>query len=252
MSEFITVETQDEITMLTLHRPEVLNAIHEGLRREVIAALAEFNADDGQRAMVMTGAGDRAFTTGQDLREAMELDAGNTAEWQEQLRGYLGAIRDLDKPLVAALNGVAAGAGFYTALLCDMRIGHPGIKMGQPELNVGFPSVVGTRLMYLTLGHAATVDLTLTGRLVDGEEALRLGLVHELVPRERVMDRSLELARELGGKPPVAMKLTKQALREFTQDVFDGAIDTGKELQPLAYASGEPQRVIAEFLARKK
>ena len=252
MSEFISVEKRDEITILTLHRPEVLNAIHEGLRREVVAALAEFNADDGQRAMVMTGAGDRAFTTGQDLREAMELDAGNTAEWQEQLRGYLGAIRDLDKPLVAALNGVAAGAGFYTALLCDMRIGHPGIKMGQPELNVGFPSVVGTRLMYLTLGHAATVDLTLTGRLVDGEEALRLGLVHELVPRERVMDRSLELARELGGKPPVAMKLTKQALREFTQDVFDGAIDTGKELQPLAYASGEPQRVIAEFLARKK
>ncbi len=94
--------------------------------------------------------------------------------------------------------------------------------------------------------------LTLTGRLVDGEEALRLGLVHELVPKDRVMDRSLELARELGAKPPVAMKLTKQALRDFTQGVFDGAIDKGKELQPQAYASGEPQRVIAEFLARKK
>ena len=252
MSEFIYVETRDEITVLTLHRPDVLNAIHEGLRREAIAALAEFNADDGQRAMVITGAGDRAFTAGQDLREAMELDAGNTAEWQEQLSAYLGAIRNLDKPVVAALNGVAAGAGFYTALLCDMRIGHAGIKMGQPELNVGFPSVIGTRLMYMTLGHGATVDLTLTGHLVDGEEALRLGLVHELVPQDQVMDRALELARELGAKPPVAMKLTKQALRDFTQDVFDGAIDKGKELQPLAYASGEPQRVIAEFLARKK
>jgi len=252
MGEFIDIERRDEITIVTLNRPAARNAVNAGMRAEVITAFAACNADESQRAMVLTGAGDRAFCAGQDLSETREMTAETALDWQDGLAAFLAALRDLDKPLIAAVNGAAAGLGYYTALLCDLRIGHPGIRMGQPEINVGVPSILGTRLMYLTLGHATTVDLTLTGRLIDGDEALRLGLVNELVTPERVLERAVEVARELGAKPPLAMKLSKQALRELTQPVFDGAIETGKRLQPIAYASGEPQRTMAAFLNRKK
>ncbi len=252
MPQFITVENRDAITTLTLNRPELRNALSQALRLEVIDALGVFNADHAQRALVITGAGDKAFCAGQDLKEAEDINEHTAAEWQEQLKAYLGAIRDLDKPCVAAINGAATGAGFYTALLCDIRIAHADIRMGQPEINVGFPSIIGTRLMYMTLGHSVTTELSLSGRLLSGAEAYERELLTDLVRPDEVMPRALEWAAELAQKPPLAMKLTKQALREYTQDIFDGAIDTGKRLQPLAFASGEPQRVVAEFLARKK
>jgi enoyl-CoA hydratase len=252
MPQFIIVENRDAVTILTLNRPDLRNALSQALRLEVIDALATFNADDNQRALVITGAGDRAFCAGQDLKEAESLNEHNAAEWKDQLRAYLDAFRQLDKPAIAAINGAATGAGFYTALLCDIRIAHANIRMGQPEINVGFPSIIGTRLMYMTLGHSVTTELSLSGRLLSGADAFQRDLVTELVEPENVMPRALAWATELAQKPPLAMNLTKQALREYTQDVFDGAIDTGKRLQPQAFASGEPQRVVAEFLARKK
>lgn len=251
MPNLILIENLEGITIVTFNRPAQRNALSAELREQFVAALAEFNADASQRALVITGAGGQAFSAGQDLKEARDITAETAAEWQEQLKTYLGTIRNLDKPCIAAVNGAAIGAGFYTALLCDIRIAHPAIRMGQPELNVGFPSIIGTRLMYMTLGHSATVELTLSGRLVDGDEALRRELVNELVTPETVLPRAIEWARDLAAKPPQAMKLTKQALREFTQDIFDGAIETGKRLQPIAYGSGEPQQVIAQFMARK-
>ncbi len=251
MYEHIAVDRRESVCILTFNRPQARNALDSRMRAEVIDALATFNADPAQRAVVITGAGDKAFSAGQDLKEAANLDADTAIAWQDSLKAFLGAIRNLDKPSVAAINGVAAGAGFYTALLCDIRVGHPDLCMGQPEVNVGFPSVIGTRLMNLTLGLAATVDLTLTGRLVDGEEAHRLGLVHELVPRNEVLDRAVAIAAELGAKPPVAMRLTKQALREMTQETFEGAIETGKRMQREAFATGEPQRMMETFLKRR-
>ena len=164
----------------------------------------------------------------------------------------MASIRELDKPCIAAINGTAMGAGFYTTLLCDIRIAYADIKMGQPEINIGFPSIISTRLMHMTLGHSATVEFSLLGRLLSGIEALEHQLVTELVSSDQGMPRALEWAADLASKPPLAMKLTKQALREYTQDVFDGAIDTGKRLQPIAFESGEPQRTTAKFLTRKR
>jgi len=250
MPEFITLETQGPVTLLTFNRPDARNALSGALRLEMIEALARFNADDSQRALVLTGAG-KAFSAGQDLKEAQSLSEATAAQWQQELKDYLGALRDLDKPTIAAINGAATGAGFYTALLCDVRIAHANIRMGQPEINVGFPSIIGTRLMYMTLGHSVTTELSLTGRLLSGQEAFERELLTELVGEDQVLARAMEWVAELAAKPPLAMKLTKQALREYTQDIFDGAIETGKRLQPIAFAAGEPQRMMAAFLQKK-
>jgi len=161
------------------------------------------------------------------------------------------AIRGLDKPCIAAVNGVAAGAGFQIALLADIRVGHAGARMGQPEINAGLASVIGAHLMGLSLGHARTVELALSGRLVEGAECLSLGLFNHLVAAGEVMPKSLAIAEQLAAKPPVAMRLTKQRFREITQAGFDAVFEAGARLQREAYASGEPQQVMARFVAER-
>jgi enoyl-CoA hydratase/carnithine racemase len=251
MYQFIKVEKQAEVAVLTLDRPEVLNAWHAPMRTEITAALGVLNGDQAVRAIVITGAGDRAFSAGQDLSETKTFDPDRAALWIDEWRALYGVIRDLDKPLVAALNGVAAGSAFQVALLADVRVGHPGTRMGQPEINSGIASTLGPWLMQGMLGLSRTIELTLTGRMMDGEECHAVGLVHYLVPQDQVMDKALEVARLLAAKPPVAMRLDKRRFREVTQPGFDEALAAGVRTQREAYASGEPQAMMARFFAER-
>ncbi|MDA0662484.1 MAG: enoyl-CoA hydratase/isomerase family protein [Proteobacteria bacterium] len=252
MYETIELDRRGIITVLTINRPEVLNAVNRAVREECIDALRAFNSDPEQRAIVLTGAGDRAFSAGQDLDEASRHGPGDVDAAVDLGRRFFEAIRAVNKPCIAAINGIAAGAGFQAALLCDMRVGHPGVRMGQPEIDAGLPSVIGTRIMNLSLGHLMTVELSLTGRLVGAEEAQRLGMLNRVVPPEQVLPRAIALAEELAAKPPTAFRLTKLAFREATREVFDGALKTGARLQKIAYASGEPQAAMKEFLGKRK
>ena len=231
MYQYIAVETRDGIATLTLDRPEVMNAWHAPMRREITAALGDLNADDRVRAVIITGAGDRAFCAGQDLNETKAFDPERAAEWIDEWRALYGAIRSLDKPLVAALNGVAAGSAFQVALQADIRIGHADVRMGQPEIDAGIASTLGPWLMRGMLGLSRTVELTLTGRMMDGRECHAIGLIHELVPEEQVMARSREVAGELAAKPPIAMRLNKRRFREATQAGFDEALEAGARIQ---------------------
>ena len=127
-----------------------------------------------------------------------------------------GAVRAFDKPVVAALNGVAAGSGFQVALLCDIRVGHPGVQMGQTEIDLGLPSATGTWLMWDILGRSRTTELVLvSGRLMDGEECYRLGVIHRLTRQSEVQATALQIAHDLAAKPVVAMQLNKRRLREI-------------------------------------
>lgn len=252
MYETIELDRRGTVTVLTINRPNVLNAVNRTVREECIEALRAFNADPDQRGIVLTGAGDRAFSAGQDLAEASRHGPGDVDAAVDLGRRFFEAIRALDKPCIAAINGIAAGAGFQAALLCDMRVGHPGVRMGQPEINAGLPSVIGTRIMNLSLGHMLTVELSLTGRLVEAEEARRLGMLNIVVPPDQVLPRAIALAGELAAKPPTAFRLTKLAFREATREVFNDALKTGARLQKIAYASGEPQAAMTEFLEKRK
>ena len=251
MYRFIIVERQGEIATLTLNRLEVLNAWHAPMRQEIVAALVDLNGDEAVRAIIITGAGERAFSAGQDLAEAKNFDADHAASWIDEWRAMYQALRDLDKPLVAALNGVAAGSAFQVALLADLRVGHPGTRMGQPEINVGIASTLGPWLMRERLGLSRTIELTLSGRLMDGAECHDIGLIHYLVPQAEVLDKAREVAQMLASKPPVAMRLDKRRFREMTKADFEDALQAGVRTQREAYATGEPQAVMAQFLAER-
>lgn len=251
MSNFILTERRGAVGIITLNRPEVLNAWNRPMREALIAAFDAFEADAQVRALILTGAGDRAFGAGQDLNETKTFDASRAEEWIGEWERLYDRMRSLTKPLVAALNGTAAGSAFQVALLTDLRVGHPGVRMGQPEINSGIPSTTGPWIMREMLGLARTMDLTLTGRMMDAQECHAIGLVNRLVPQDQVMTQALALAQELADKPPVAMRLNKQRFREVTEAGFRDCLAAGARIQPEAYASGEPARMMEAFFAAR-
>lgn len=253
MFQFITVDDSTEVGVLTLNRPQVLNAWHAPMRVEIGQALRALNERDTIRAIVITGAGKKAFSAGQDLKESKDFDPDRAAEWMEEWRRMYGAIRDVDKPLIAALNGVAAGSAFQVALLADVRVGHTGVRMGQPEINAGIASTLGPWIMKEMLGLSRTIELTLTGRLMEGQECHEIGLIHYLVSEDQVMPKALELASALAGKPPIAMQLNKRRFRAVTEAGFEEALRAGLRTQRQSYGTGEPQAMTAQFFeARAK
>ncbi|MBP0588161.1 enoyl-CoA hydratase/isomerase family protein [Paraburkholderia sp. LEh10] len=247
----VLCEMRGDIALVTLNRPDKLNAVSQTLRAALIETLARLNHDPMVRAIVLTGAGSRAFCAGQDLEEAARVDIARIPAWLDAQRAMYQAVRDLDKPCIAALNGVAAGAGFQIALCADWRIAGIGTRIGQPEVKAGLASIVGSYLMTLHVGMTHNVQLSLSGDLIDARRAYEIGLVTELAEPTSVLDAALERARQLAKLPAHAIKLSKQRLRALTQAGFDAACAAGIEAQTQCYAHGEPQAAMRAFLNGK-
>ena len=251
-TNYVHLEYDGVIAVLTLNRPHVMNAWHKPMRDLLVARLNECENNEHVRAIVIRGAGDRAFCAGQDLNDVSDFDAAAARVWIEEWRTLYHRVRTLTKPTVAALNGVAAGSGFQFALLLDTRVGHSQSRMGQPEINAGIASITGQWIMREIIGLARTTELVLTGRIMDVDEAHRMGLIHELVGKNAVFPRSVELAKELATKAPLAMKLNKNWLREMTQAGFDAAFEHALIAHAESYDSGEPQSISQSFLDRSE
>ena len=249
VTDDVLVSVEDGIATLTLNRPDRLNAWHTPMREAIAATLGALDRDPSVGAIIVTGAGERAFSAGQDLAETMAFESGDAGrEWFLSWRPFYDALRSLDKGCVAALNGVAAGSAFQFAMLTDVRVGHPGTRMGQPEIDSGIPSVLGPMLMLPRIGLSRTVELTLCGRMMEGEECHRIGLVHHLVDDAgQVMPAARKVAALLAAKPRTAMRLTKRRFREMTQPDFDEAFAAGAAIEAEAFASGEPQAEMERF-----
>lgn len=252
MGSSVKLERNDTTAIVTLNRPEVLNAVDMELRETLITLLAELNKDDAVRAVVLTGAGERAFSSGQDLEEMVRYTVNDIDSWLTRQHAMYAAVRDLDKPCVVAFNGVAAGAGFQIALCADLRVGYPEMKLGQPEIKAGLASIVGSYLMTMHLGLSKNIELSLTGELISGQVAYEIGILNHMVPREQVMPKALSLAAEMAKLAPTAMRLTKQRFRKLTQPGFDAVLEEAKIAQKEAYASGEPQAAMQKFLEARK
>jgi enoyl-CoA hydratase len=246
----ILVERPGRTGLIVLNKPEKLNAWDRPMRDDIVAALREFDADPGIGAVVLTGAGERAFSAGQDFAEAHDFDEDRAESWIREWEIFYGTLRRLTKPIVVALNGVAAGSAFQVALLGDIRVGHDGVRMGQPEINSGIASITGPWIMREMLGLSRTVELTLTGRMMAMEECHRIGLVHHVVPREQVLPRALEIAEELAAKAPLAMKLDRAWLADMTEPDFRRTIEAAIVSHRTSYGSGEPARKMEEFMSR--
>ncbi|WP_423199726.1 MULTISPECIES: enoyl-CoA hydratase/isomerase family protein [unclassified Cupriavidus] len=250
--EPVLVERDGAIAIVTLNRPERMNAVNDALRGALIETLAWINANAAVRAVVLTGAGTRAFCAGQDLDEAAAVTWQQIVPWLNRQRAMYQAVRDLDKPCVAAVRGVAAGAGFQLALCADWRVTTADSRWGQPEVKAGLASIVGSYLMTLHVGHTHNVQMSLSGELVSGQRAYEMGLVTALDDEAGLMAAARARAHTLAALPPTSVRLSKQRLRAMTQPGFDDACVAGIRAQLECYADGEPQRVMAEFLSKRK
>ena len=239
MPNFIEIEIAEAVALIRLNRPEKLNAWHAPMRTEIVEALRSFDGNPAIKAIVMTGAGTRAFCAGQDLEEAHAFDIKASEAWMREWETFYALLRSLSKPLVMALNGTAAGSAFQVALLGDIRVAHPGVRMGQPWI------------MNSMLGMSRTIELTLTGRMMEADECRRIGLIHHIVPEDQVLAKAMDIAKELAAKPPVAMRLDKQRFREMSDPGFKDAITAGIRIQAEAYGTGEPAQMMEEFFRKR-
>lgn len=250
MADLVQIDISDGVAVLTMDREGSLNAMTTDLARAVVSALAAVDSDDRARGVVLTGAGRRAFCAGVDLEEARRQEPGTVEHWFGTICGTYRAILDTRKPVVAALNGVAAGAGFQMALVSDMRLAAPHARLGQPEIEAGIPSIMGAYWMSLHLPWALNQELSYLGRLMDAEEAAALRLAR-VVPAEALIDEAAALARTLGAKPAAAWARTKARFRELALRGYDEAFRVAVLGQQKAFASGEPQAIMQAFLRRR-
>jgi enoyl-CoA hydratase/carnithine racemase len=251
MSQHVLFEKYDATAVITLNRPEKLNAWTESMRNEIIGHLDDLKANPDIRTVIVTGSGE-GFCAGQDLAETASMSPDDPAAAEAWIDGFdrlYRAIRDLDQITIAAVNGIAAGSGFQFALLADLRVGDSKVRMGQPEVLSGIPSITGIWAMWSILGRSKTSQFALTGDLVDAAEAQRLGLLNYVADDGVVLDYAKELAARLSMLPPGAVRLTKNRLRGLEEDTLSDAIIEAKRVHREAYGTGEPQREMARFLA---
>ena len=251
MNDTVTIDIDERIAVLTLNREKKLNAVSGDLARGVIDGLAKLDRDEDVDGIVITGAGERAFCAGVDLIEARDAQPADIERWFGNVCNMYVQILATGKPVIAAINGVAAGAGFQVALVSDMRVVSTTAKLGQPEINAGIPSVMGSYWMSLHIGWSKNQELSFTGRLMDASEAHQLGIANHLVEPAEVLPKAREIAKDFATKPKVAWARTKARFREVAMRGYDDAFRAGVLGQQEAFANGEPQAVIEKFLASR-
>jgi enoyl-CoA hydratase/carnithine racemase len=220
------------ITLLTLNRPDRLNAWNELMRDEMAQAVSEVVRDNGVRVLIVTGAG-RAFSAGEDVRRMEALAEAGTKVYRRIARGVHNVFDELEAielPVIAAINGVAAGGGLELALSCDFRIAADNARMGFPENNVGLiPGSGGCSRLVKLIGPAKAKRLVMTGEVIPAADALRLGLIDEVVPASELNDHVLAFARKLAAKAPLALGLAKVVINACV----NADLETGRNLERL-------------------
>ncbi|MEO5940318.1 MAG: enoyl-CoA hydratase-related protein [Candidatus Limnocylindrales bacterium] len=248
----LRLEIVDAVATITLDRPDALNALTVSLKHELIAAFAQVAADDAVLAVVLTGAG-RAFCAGQDLRERQEPDATPLAdELRLRYNPLIRAMVALPKPIVGAINGVAAGAGASLAFACDLRIAAEGASFLLAFGRVGLvPDSGATWLLPRLIGGAKAAELALLGDPLRAADAERLGLVVRVVPADRLAAEAQALAERLAAGAPQALALTKQALSQRWAATLDEQLETEAVLQGEAGATADHAEGVASFVERR-
>lgn len=208
--EFVTTERQGNVLIVTMNRPEVYNAVHAPMHRELDQVWNEFAADSDLWVAILTGAGEKAFSAGNDLKATAKGGGGPMPD-----TGFSGLSQrfDLEKPIIAAVNGFAMGGGFETALSCDIIIGADTATFALPEVKVGFfPAASGVQRLSRYIGRLAAQELLFTGRSLTAAEAHAMGLVNTVVPAADLMDAAMAKAQEIASVSPSAIKATKRVL----------------------------------------
>jgi len=247
----LRLERRDEVAVLTINRQEVLNALSFALLGEIGEAFEQVAASDA-RALIITGAGSKAFCAGADIRELRRRSLVEQKRGAELGQGVFARLDDLPMPSIAVINGHAFGGGLELAMACTFRLAARNAKMGLPEVKLGLiPGYGGTQRLPRLVGEERALDMIMTGRFVDAEEALRIGLVNRLIECEP-LEAGLAFAREFTGHNLRTLEFARAAVRRAADLPLSEGLKTEAELSTLAYRTADAEEGMAAFVEKRK
>ena len=250
--ETINIDRRGGVAVLTINRPDKLNALNTKVHQEGVAALDELKADASVRVVVLTGAGEKAFIAGADISEFVEA----TPIAQRDLfheRTLFNSIDTFPKPIIAMINGFCLGGGNELALACDIRVASDRSKFSQPEINLGImPGGGGTQRLARLIGEGRAMELCLLGDMIDAQTAHRFGLVNHVFPADQLEAETMRIAAKIAEKAPIALQLTKEAVKFASRSNLDEGLRREVDLFALLFSTEDKREGVAAFLEQRK
>ena len=250
--ESITVERRGKVAVLTINRPDKLNALNKQVHADGVAALEELRRDDGIRVLVITGAGEKSFIAGADISEF----EGQTPVTQRDLfheKTFFNSIDAFPKPVIAMVNGFCLGGGNELAMACDLRICSENARFAQPEINLGIMcGGGGTQRLTRLIGEGRSMEMVLTGDMIDAHTAEKIGLVNHVYPAAELETKTMELADKIAEKAPIALQLSKEAVKFASRSNLDEGLRREVDLFAICFSTEDKQEGVSAFLEKRK
>ncbi|MGD0495983.1 MAG: enoyl-CoA hydratase-related protein [Candidatus Bathyarchaeia archaeon] len=251
--KFIIYEKSEGVATITLNRPEALNVFSKEVVEEILRALEDVKSDENVRVVVLTGAGEKAFSAGADIKAMAGMTALKARELSLMGESLCLALENLEKPVVAAINGYALGGGLEVAMACDLRIASENARMGQTEVNFGLiPGWGGTQRLTRLVGMTKAKELVFTGKMFDATTAEQLGIVNIVTPADKFRETVRQFALELTSKPPVALKVAKALINKGANISLDSAIALEREGFGVVASSEDFKEGVSAFTEKRK
>lgn len=249
MPHEILTEKRDQVGIVRLNRPDKLNALNLDTMVQLVEAFERFDADPDVRCMLLTG-DDRAFAAGADIGDM--ADASMVDMYHRNQFARWERIRRVQKPIVAAISGFALGGGCELMMHCDIIVAAETARFGQPEINIGvMPGAGGTQRLTRAVGKFRAMDLVLTGRMITATEAFEAGLVSRVVPREHYFDEAMRICRELCSRPPLALRLAKEAVLKAHETTLSEGLEYERKLFYMLFATEDQKEGMRAFLEKR-
>ena len=251
--KYIIYEKSEAIATITLNRPEALNSFSKEVADEVLQAVEDIKNDENTRVVILTGAGEKAFSTGADIKAMKGMNALKARELSLMGEKICNTLENLEKPVIAAINGYALGGGLEVAMACDIRIASENARMGQTEINIGLiPGWGGTQRLTRLIGRTKAKELVFTGKMIDAKTEEQLGILNMVVPADKLKETVRQFALELAQKAPVALKVAKALINKGAEISLDAAIALEREGFGVVASTEDLQEGVSAFTEKRK